>query len=118
MTRNLTSPSANVSGMPFVPHLKKGIYVRTFVDLAEPVNTKLLSLAWRMVLIACPYYEQTLVMRNGVLEFASHHCRCEVLPLGAPSFGGDLVFAQAEGSRIVTGVSHALTDGYGLNQFM
>lgn len=125
----MANTNANVSGMPFVSHLQKGIFVRTFVDLAEPVNIKLLSLAWRMVLIACPYYEQTLVMRDGELEFASHHCRCEVLPilsdeevagspLRTPSFGGDLVFVQAEGSRIVTGVSHALTDGYGLSQFM
>ena len=115
----------NISGTIFASHLETGIFNRFLLELQEDVDANLLALAYRMTLIACPYFERTIVKKNGRLLFAPDHNRCVVMPLSAieaeegrgPVYGKNLVQVFASENKIITGISHALTDGYGKGLF-
>ena len=117
----------NRAGNVFRNHMEKGLFNRLSIELNHEVDIHALELSYRMTLIACPFFERTLIADGDRLFFKKHHNRCKVGSIpsmtdgfphtGEPCFGRDLVEVYASGNRIVTGISHALTDGLGKSIF-
>ena len=116
----------NEAGQNFLAQAEAGLFMQFEFELNEAADPELLGQAWRRTLDDCPFFERTLVEEDGQLFFAPHHsdCRVERIQLeGAadilpgPSFGSDLAWVRTAENRIRIGVSHALTDGVGINMF-
>ena len=116
----------NMAGTAFLRQLEEGYMMQFDYTLHEDVDAAILEKAWRLTLDDCPYFERSMETEEGKLFFVPHTCNChveeienpdEAAPPDGPSFGKDLMWIQAKGNRIRTGVSHALTDGFGKNLF-
>ena len=110
----------NLTGKTFASHIVQGKFARILVELSQPVNTDILSEAFARALADCPFFDQTLVMKDGSFFFAPHKTDRRIRTLQeektiAGGFGSDLVYVAAEGRTISIGVSHAMTDGFGIH---
>ena len=110
----------NLSGKAFVRQIEQGKYMRAVVSLSSPVNRPVLSEAFERAIRDCPFFDRTLIEKDGGVCYAPHRTDCRIRTLheewtitGAP--GGDLVHIAAEDKTIVIGIAHAMTDGFGLN---
>ena len=115
-----------MAGFSFLRHLEEGFTMQFDYIFSEDIDIEILEKAWRMTLDECPYYERSMECEEGKLVFVPHTCSCHVeeiedpekeTPSDGPSFGKDLMWVRAKGNRLRTGISHAMTDGFGKNLF-